>query len=136
MNLSVDEIELGFVVSLATLRQVLKGLSVGGRKWWIGSDPSDALETHTVTIGHGDPGCKDRLNTLYFRVPVLNEDKPAAGFGNLILVFDCSVISAEQPGLYREGGRVLKDSLADLEAFFDPIQRALLAKLQSLITAG
>jgi hypothetical protein len=136
MDLIVDEIELGFVVSLATLRQVLKELSVNGRKWWIASDPSDALETNTVTIGHGDPGCKDRLNTLYFRVPVLNEDEPTAGFDNLILVLDCSVISAEQPGLYREGRRVLKDSLADLEAFFDPIERALLAKLHSLITAS
>jgi hypothetical protein len=39
------------------------------------------------------------------------------------------VISAEQPGLYREDGRVWEDSLADLESFFDPIQRALIAKL-------
>ena len=130
MYLNVDTIELGFVVSLETLREVLKGLSVNGRKWWIASDPSDALETHTVTIGHGDPGCKDRLNTLYFKVPVINDDKPTARYGNLILLFDCSVISAEQPGLYREGGRVWKDSLADLEAFFDPIQRALIAKLR------
>jgi hypothetical protein len=28
---------------------------------------------------------------------------------------------------------VLKDEIADLEAFFDPIQRALLVKLQSWI---
>ena len=83
-----------------------------------------------VTIGHGDPGCKDRLNTLYFKVPVINDDKPTAGYGNLILLFDCSVISAEQPGSIVEDGRVWKDSLADLEAFFDPIQRALIAKLR------
>jgi hypothetical protein len=99
-------------------------------------DPADALESHTVAIGHGDPGCVDRLNTLYFRVPVLNQDQPGAGTENLILLFDYSVILAEQPGLYREDGKVLKDALADLEAFFDPIQRALIAKLQSLNTVG
>jgi hypothetical protein len=130
MYLNVDSIELGFVVNLETLREVLKGLSVNGRKWWIASDPIDALGTHTVTIGHGDPGCRDRLKTLYFRVPVINEDEPLAGTGKLVLLFDCSVISAEQPGLYREGGRVLKDPLADCDSFFDPIQRALIAKLR------
>jgi hypothetical protein len=130
MYLNVDSIELGFVVSLETLREVLKGLSVNGRRWWIASDPADALETHDLTIGHGDPGCKDRLNTLYFKVPVINGDKPTAGYGNLILLFDCSVISAEQHGLYLEDGRVWKDSLADLESFFDPIHRALIAKLR------
>jgi hypothetical protein len=40
------------------------------------------------------------------------------------------VISAEQAGLYIEEGRVLKDEIADLESFFDPIQRALIAKLR------
>jgi hypothetical protein len=130
MCLNVDSIELGFVVNLETLREVLKGLSVNGRRWWIASDPSDALETHDLTIGHGDPGCKDRLNTLYFKVPVINEDKPVAGYGNLILLLDCSVIAAEQHGLYLEDGSVWEDALADLESFFDPIERVLIAKLR------
>ena len=39
MDLNVDSIELGFVVNLETLREVLKGLSVNGRRWWIASDP-------------------------------------------------------------------------------------------------
>jgi hypothetical protein len=130
MDFSLDEVDLGFVVSLEMLREVLKSMSINGRKWWIASDPADALESHTVTVGHGDPGCVDRLNTLYFRVPVLNEERPMAGMDKLILLLDCSVISAEQAGLYIEGGRVWEDSLADLESFFDPIQRALIAKLR------
>jgi hypothetical protein len=129
MDFSLDEVDLGVVVSLETLREVLKSMSVNGRKWWIASDPADALESHTVTVGHGDRGCRDRLNTLYFRVPVLNEDEPIAGTEKLILLLDCSVISAEEAGLYIEEGRVLKDEIADLESFFDPIQRALIAKL-------
>jgi hypothetical protein len=134
MDFSVDEVDLGLVVSLETLREVLKAMSINGRKWWVASDPSDAIDTRTVTIGHGDPGCHDRLNSLYFRVPVLNEKMPMAGTDQLRLMLDSSVISAEQPGLYFEGGRVLQDSLADLESFFDPIQRALIAKLQSWIS--
>jgi hypothetical protein len=136
MDFSLDEVDLGFVVNLETLREVLKSMSVNGRKWWIASDPSDAIDSHTVTIGHGDPGCHDRLNTLYFRVPVLNEEMPMAGTGKLTLMLDSSVVSAEQPGLYFEDGRVGQDSVADMEAFYDPIQRALLTKLQSLTTAG
>jgi hypothetical protein len=133
MDFSLDEIDYGFVVSLETLREVLKSMSVNGRKWWIASDPSDAIDTHTVTIGHGDPGCQDRLNTLYYRVPVLNEEMPMAGTDQLRLMLDSSVVWAEQPGLYFEDGRVGQDSVADLESFFDPIQRALLAELQSSI---
>jgi hypothetical protein len=136
MDFSLDEVDLGLVVSLETLRDVLKAMSDKGRKWWIASDPSDAIDTHTVTIGHGDPGCHDRLNTLYFRVPVLNEEMPMAGTDKLTLMLDSSVVWAEQLGLYFEDGRVLTDSLADLESFFDPIARALLAKLQSSITAS
>jgi hypothetical protein len=136
MNFSLDEVDLGFVVKLETLRELLMSMSVNGRKWWIASDPGDAIATHTVTIGHGDPGCEDRLNTLYFRVPVLNEEMPMAGTEKLTLMLDSSVVWAEQPGLYFEGGRVLQDSLADLESFYDPIQRALLKRLQSFIGAG
>jgi hypothetical protein len=136
MEFSLDEIEYGLVVSLETLREVLKSMSINGRKWWIASDPGDAIETHTVTIGHGDPRCHDRLNTLYFRVPVLNEETPMAGTDQLRLMLDSSVVWAEQPGIYVEDGRVGQDSVADLEFFFDPIQRALLAKLQASTTAG
>jgi hypothetical protein len=131
MDFSLDEVDLGFVVNLETLREVLKSMSINGRRWWIASDPSDAIDTHTVTIGHGDPRCHDRLNTLYYRVPVLNEEMPMAGTDKLMLMVDSSVVSAEQPGIYFEDGRVFKDSVEDLQSFYDPIQRALMAKLQS-----
>jgi hypothetical protein len=136
MNLNLDEIDLGFVVNLETLRDVLKSMSVDGRRWWIASDPIDAIDSHTLTIGHGDPGCQDRLNTLYYRVPVLNQDMPLGGTERIVLMFDSSVVWAEQAGLYREGSAVYEDSLSDLESFFDPLQQALLAKLQSFMTAG
>ena len=130
MTMDLEQVELGFVVNLGTLRGVLKGLSMNGRRWWIASDPMDSLRSHSVTIGHGDPGCVDRLNTLYFKVPVLNDEKPIAGSERLILLLDSSVISAEQPGLYMEAGRVLEDPLADIECFFMPIKQALIAKLR------
>jgi hypothetical protein len=136
MDFSLDEVDLGFVVNLETLREVLKTMSINGRRWWIASDPSDAIDTHTVTIGHGDPRCHDRLNTLYYRIPVLNEEMPMAGTDKLTLMLDSSVVSAEQPGIYIEDGRVFKDSVEDLQSFYDPIQRALLAKLQSFNTAS
>ncbi|MGC2547606.1 MAG: hypothetical protein WA426_17300 [Silvibacterium sp.] len=103
--------------------------SGNGRKWWIASDPADALDNRCVTIGHGDPRCVDRLNTLYYRLPVLNEEKPTAGTDKLIVLLDSSVVSAEQPGHYMENGRVLEDVIADFECFFLPIHRALVEML-------
>jgi hypothetical protein len=67
---------------------------------------------------------------------VLNEEMPMAGTDKLILMLDSSVVSAEQPGIYFEDGMVLQDSVADLQASYDPIQRAILTKLQSFSNAS
>jgi hypothetical protein len=123
--IEIDDVDLGFVVNLSTLREALAELSVNGRRWWIASDPADVLSTGTITIGHGDPGCVDRLNTLYYRVPVLNEDVPRAGTGHLLVLLHPSVVSPEQIGLYLEHGRVVQDAIEDAESFYFPIQRAL-----------
>jgi hypothetical protein len=130
MEIDVSEVEIGFVVNLETLREVLQGLSVGGRRWWIACDPLDALDRRSLTVGHGDSACKDRLNTLYYKFPVLNCEKPLAGPDRLVLCVDSSVISAEQPGLYMEDGQVLEDVFADTECFFRPIRQALIELLK------
>jgi hypothetical protein len=79
MEIDFDQVELGLVVNLTILREVLKSLSIDGKRWWIASDPQDALTTRSITIGHGDPRCTDRLNTLYFRIPVLGNETPRGG---------------------------------------------------------
>jgi hypothetical protein len=110
---------------------VLKGLSINGRCWWIASDPYDAVETGYVSVGHGDPNCTDRLNTLFFRIPVLNNETPRAGTDRLVLLFDASTSSAEEPGYYIEDGRVMQDLLEDFRSFFYPIKDALIVRLQA-----
>src|ERR1035438_3955123 len=40
---------IGLVVSLAMLREVLKGMNVDGRRWWISSDPHDAADAGYLT---------------------------------------------------------------------------------------
>lgn len=125
----ISEIEIGFAVNLGTLRQILRGLSVDGKQWWIACDPVYATEKGIVTIGHGDPGCIDRLNTIYFDIPILNEESPLRGTDNLIALLDSSVIAAVQPGLYMEGDRILPDPVTDMECFFQPIRQALILRL-------
>ena len=129
MEIDLDEIELAFAVNVETLREVLKKLSVDGRRWWIASDLTDVSESGFITIGHGDPGCVDRLNTIYYRVPILNEEKPVAGADKIVLLLDPSVVRVEQPGFYMEDGKVEQDEFSDLECFFFPIKRALIATL-------
>lgn len=125
MQLSLDEVELAFAVDIATLRRILRSLQSGGRRWWIACEPEHSLAAGYVTVGYGDPGCADRLNTLYYRFPLLNTDMPSAGPDKLVVLVDSSVLRPEQPGLYRDGDRVLGDELVDLEDMLSPIERAL-----------
>jgi hypothetical protein len=131
MQFNLDEIDVGFVVSITNLREVLTSVNINGRRWWIASDPADAIINGYLTIGHGDPGCVDRLNTLYYRLPVLNKEIPRAGTARLVVLLDSSVVVAEQPGLYWEKGRVLKDEIEDIQAFFFPILRALTRRIDA-----
>lgn len=130
MDTNLDDIDIGVVVNIRTLREVLAEISANGRNWWIASDPADAIERRYVTVGHGDPRCKDRLNTLYYRVPVLTEEQPVGGTEFIVVLLDAGLISAEQPGLYREGGRLLEDPLEDMKYFWLPMKQALGRKLQ------
>jgi len=125
MTIDLDDVDLGFVLNIRMLRKVLAGLGSKGRAWWLASDPADAIERQYVTIGYGDPRCEDRLNTLYYRFPVLNEERPLGGTDRIVVLLDGSVISAEQPGLYFEDGRVLEDVVEDIQSFLIPIQAAL-----------
>lgn len=130
MAVNFDQVELGVVVNLVTLRQVLKRLSIDGKRWWIASDPADAATSRSVTISYGDPRCADRLNTLYFNVPVLGSSVPGGRTDSLVLLFDPSTSAAAEPGYYMEDGRVVQDSLEDFFCFFQPIVHALAARLQ------
>lgn len=131
MYADIEEVELGLVVNLKTLRAVLKGLNVGGKRWWIASDPHDAVAEGFVSIGFGDPLCTDRLNVLRFRVPVVGSQMPQAGTDSLVLLFDPSTCTPEEPGYYLDHGRALQDPLEDFLCFYQPIKCALVDRLQS-----
>jgi hypothetical protein len=131
MEIDFDQVELGVVVNLTILREVLKSLSIDGKRWWIASDPQDAQTTRSITIGHGDPRCKDRLNTLYFRIPVLGDQTPGGGTNGLVLLLDPSTSVADEPGYYMEDGRVVQDFVEDFVSFYRPIARALIARLRA-----
>jgi hypothetical protein len=65
------------------------------------------------------------LNTVYYRVPILNTDRPLGGSDKLVVLLDSSAIVPDQAGLYHEGDRVVEDQFADIQDFFIPIERAL-----------
>lgn len=124
----LGEGEIGFLVSYGTMKSVLGTLNTQGRRWWIASDPEDSISTSIVTIGHGHPHCTDRLNTVYFDVPVLAAES-ASRPEELILCFSGSLISVQDPGFYLQDGRIVQDEVEDFEEFFYPIKEALLARL-------
>lgn len=129
MELNVDDVDIAVVVNVEILRQVLKKLSGNKKKWWIACEPAYVLEAGFLAIGYGDPGCVDRFNTVYYKVPILNQDRPLGGPDRLVVLLDSSVVVAEQPGLYWEGDRVLQDEVTDMEDFLIPILRALVPVL-------
>jgi hypothetical protein len=131
MSVDFREVELGFVVSLGVLRDVLRDLNSNGRRWWVASDPQDAEETGFVTVGHGDPKCTDRLNTLYYRLPVVGNEEWKNRADRLILLLEPSAVLAEDPGYYLEDGHLLQDPVHDLFCFYQPIERALTTRLQA-----
>jgi hypothetical protein len=130
MDINLTGVELGLAVNLETLREVFKELSTEGRRWWMSSDPQDAVEDGSIVVGHGHPQCRDRLNTLTFRIPVLNNAIPEGGTNKIVVLLDPAVVSPEDVGCYVENGRIVQDSLEDFTAFYLPIKRALLSRLQ------
>jgi len=128
MCADMSEVEMGFVVSLGVLREVLRGLNVRGRRWWISSDPYDAVEDGYISVAHGTVGTYDRLNTLHFRVPVIGNEG-SKFTDRLILMFDPSTTTAVEPGYYLHDGRILEDPVEDLASFYEPIEGALIDRL-------
>jgi hypothetical protein len=129
MNINLDDVDLAIVVNVEILREVLGKMSVNGRRWWIACEPSYGLENGYITLAYGHPGAIDRLNTLLYRIPILNTERPIGGTDKFIVLLDASVITPEQPGLYLENDRVVADEIADMEDFLIPIQRALIPVL-------
>jgi hypothetical protein len=127
--LDLTFIDVAAVVNLATLRDILGGLRAAGRKWWIASDPADALSNGYITVGYGDPACRDRLNTIYYRLPVINDHEPPGGTDQIVMLIDASVVSPQQAGIYLEHDRLCSDEPADIEDFLVPITRALSRRL-------
>jgi hypothetical protein len=128
LKTEIGIVGLGIIVSLEELRSVLKELNVDGMRWWIASDPGDSLESGTITVGHFDPRCWDRLNRLYFRIPTLNEVRQDQTEG-LMLLFDPLSIAADEPGYYFRNGHTSEDSTKDFISFFNPLNDALVTRL-------
>lgn len=103
-------VEIGIVVNLRILRSVLKGLSANGRRWWIACDLRDAMENGAVTVGFGDPRCRDPLNRAFFQVPVVQEPSSGTPDG-LLLLLDPSTIVSGDVGEFDEFWAPLKEKL-------------------------
>lgn len=131
MDADLSELELGIIVSLQTLRETLKRMSFGGTRWWIASDPIDAVGDGYITIGYGDPRCFDRLNTLHFRVPVVDSDFPPERIDRIVLIIEPTTVVGEEAGYYLENSRISEDPVQDLWSFYAPLERALIARLQA-----
>lgn len=127
-----EEIEIAVVVNLEVLRGVLKNLSRGGTRFWIASDPADSLDTGSITVARGYPGCKDQLNATYFRIPILNDEMPRRGTNRLVLLLAPSEIRPDDRGSRMDSGQLsTSDILSDFQEFLTPIKGAIVDLLRA-----
>lgn len=125
MEINLDDVDLSVVVNIEILREVLRKMSCNGKRWWIACEPEYSLDRGYISIGFGCPGCVDLLNTMYYRLPILNTSLPTGGSDNLLVLVHSSTVTAEQPGFYEHAAGIGTDEFADIEEFFVPIRRAL-----------
>jgi hypothetical protein len=127
----VNDVEIGFVVNLRILKQVLQGVNVEGRRWWLACDPEDAIHQRFVEIGYGYPGCNDRLNTIVFRFPVLNGYLPRYGRPDLIVGIERALVDLNYSRPPAREGMDGVSCLEEFSEFFLPLRDALVARLMS-----
>jgi hypothetical protein len=126
---NLNELELAHVVNLQTLRNVFRQLSVDGKRWWIASDPHEAIEDGYITVGHSDPTCVDRLNDVSYFLPVLTKKVPRAGTDRIVVLIDSSYVVPDQPGFYAEEEGIVEDIFNDFQCFFNPLKMELIQKM-------
>jgi hypothetical protein len=129
MDTYIDEVALGLIVKLTTLKEVLETLEIDGRHWWIVSDLEEIAATGLIVIAHGYQDCYDPLNTLYFQTPILNPEALKTRSDKVVVLLEFSQWLSDEPGYYCERGRIVQDSHEDLLDSFYPILKALVARL-------
>lgn len=128
----IDQIDLGFAVSLETLCQVLKTLNNDKRRWWIATAPCEAVESGYLRIGYEDRENSDLLTRIYFQLPVLSKSLRQSGADRIVILLDASCCIPDQAGLYvAEKGQIEHDVLEDFTSFYYPLKRALIHQMQA-----
>lgn len=112
-------VDIGFVVSLAALRDVCKALCDGEKRWWV-----DGYNLNLATLCYNNP-TGDLPNEISFHFPIvaklalLGEDE-----GTMVCLYPPAA-QARQTGLYFEGSKLCHDAMADWESFWFPLEAKL-----------
>lgn len=128
----IDQVDLGFALSLESLSGALQAVSTNTRRWWIAATPCEAVERGHVRVGYEDQDRSDLLNRVYFQLPVLSNSLSRAGTNRIIILLDASCCILDQPGRYiDEDGQIKHDVLEDFVSFFVPLKNALMQRMQA-----
>ena|ERR1022692_331229 len=128
----IEDVDLGVVCNLETLRATTANLRVGGQRWWVESDLEQALKSGSVIVGYGDRRCVDPLNSSVFAMPILNKLSAVRGKGrnNLLVVLHPSTLSSGEPPLFMDRCLVTDECRAYFEEFYYPLVDALARRLR------
>jgi len=114
------EVEIGYFVSLSSLRALLTSISTPPRRWWV-----DRVLRASIVVGYSNPVYVDLPNSLKYEFPVM-ERSPLTHDESWVLILLHPVAATQRAyGLYFEGDGIKQDPLADWEAFWTPLQAAL-----------
>lgn len=127
----LDDVEIGFLVNLRTLKQVLQTLHLQGRRWWLACDPEDAINQRYAEIGYGYPGCSDRLNATIFRFPVLSGYLPRYGKPDFIIGIERALVDLSDSRPNKGDGLDNISCREEFSEFYGPLRDALVVRMSS-----
>jgi hypothetical protein len=129
MKLDLDGTSVGLVVELNVLRGVITTLNIGGKHWWLVTNPTHAAARGSVTIAHGYEDCYDRFNTLYFETPVVSRDETSWDDPRIFVLIKRSEWKSTEPQLRLKSHWSMRDCIDDLDCAFYPLQNALIERI-------
>jgi hypothetical protein len=102
------EVEIGYFISLHSLRALLASISTPPRRWWV-----DRVLRASIVVGYSNPVYTDMPNTLMYEFPVL-ERNPLTKDESWVLILLHPVAASQRAyGLYFEGDDIKQDLMAD-----------------------
>jgi hypothetical protein len=114
------EVDVGYFLSIQTLRALLLTISTATRQWWV----ERSLRTGVI-IGYSNPVYTDMPNTLMYEFPCMQRNSLTCDESWILILLHPVAANQRAFGLYFNEDGIKQDRLVDWENFWSPLHEAL-----------